>query len=187
MKRNIFSLFVFGLLLLTSGFSLEIIPVPTRKIQKAVSKILKSNSFKLIPLKRDACDDMGRFFGILDDADTLGYVFAGRVNSCRTGGCFAEHSETREPVNLEFEYFDYFVIYGKYKEIKRVQIYNYQATHGQDVGGRGWLNQFKGYAGTRTLEYGSDIEAISGATVSAMAMIESLQAVTTCLNQKKLP
>jgi len=187
MKRNVFSLFILGLLLLSSSFSSEGITVPIRKIQKAASKIWKSNTLKLIPLERDACDEAGHFFGLLDNTDTLGFVFVGRVNSCRAGGCFAEYPEGREPDGMQFEYFDYFVIYGKDKKVRKIQIYNYQATHGQEVAGRGWLNQFKGYGGTHILEYGSDIEAISGATVSAMAMIENLQSVTTCLQQKNAP
>jgi len=183
MKRIVIGLFMTGLFILITSFSWEEFPTPVRKIQNAAAKLWKDKSLKLLPLARQSCVEDGRFFGLLHGADTLGYVFVGRANSCRSGGCFAEESGNKPMPNLQFEYFDYFIIYGSRKQIKRIQIYNYQATHGQEVMSRGWLNQFKGYEGKQTLEYGKDVEAISGATVSAMAMIDNLQLITTCLRQ----
>jgi Na+-translocating ferredoxin:NAD+ oxidoreductase RnfG subunit len=43
------------------------------------------------------------------------------------------------------------------------------------VGGKGWLKQFIGYDGKEKLEYGKNIDSISGATISANAITYNVQ------------
>ncbi|MCK4920537.1 MAG: FMN-binding protein [Bacteroidales bacterium] len=54
-------------------------------------------------------------------------------------------------------------------------MHNYQATHGQEVTSPGWLKQFVGYDGIKSLVVGREIDAISGATISADAITMNLQ------------
>ncbi len=56
-----------------------------------------------------------------------------------------------------------------------MKVYNYRATHGHEVMGWGWLKQFIGYSGGKEMVYGKDIEAITGATISASALTANLQ------------
>jgi len=118
--------------------------------------------------------------GIIYSANThekhLGFAYVGRIYSCRAGGCGMDDA----PVELvgideDFEYFDYFIIFDKDLTVKKIRVYNYQATHGHEVSGKGWLKQFIGYSGEKKLEYGKNIDSISGATISANAITYNVQ------------
>ncbi len=97
----------------------------------------------------------------------ISFVYVGRVNSCRTGGCSAnpENSGTGE-----HEYFDYFILFDSDITVRQVRVYNYQATHGQEITSKGWLKQFEGYDGNKSLQVGKDIDGISGATISVFGI-----------------
>ncbi|NOX85363.1 MAG: FMN-binding protein [Chlorobi bacterium] len=153
-----------------------------KKITKAVIKTMKTSDFVLKPadnLNRLLCSVSGSFYYILSGSDTLGTLYKGRVNSCRAGGCSLSSGDEA----IAFEYFDYFFITDSKNNVRRVKVFNYQATYGQEIMSRGWLNQFNGLSPGKKLEFGRDIEAISGATVSAKAITDDIQKVLTCLNQ----
>ncbi len=116
----------------------------------------------------------GKYFVIADTKSLshFKYMYIGRVNSCRAGGC----SISMDPIeNFETEYFDYFILYNKDLEIQLVRIFNYAATHGHEVSTKGWLKQFNGYNGTDTLVVGKNVDAISGATISVYGITEDVQ------------
>ena len=70
-------------------------------------------------------------------------------------------------------YFDYLVIYDSGFLIQKVQVFDYRSDHGFEICNKRWLSQFEGEKGC-DLEYGSDIDAISGATYSASSITEDL-------------
>ncbi len=123
----------------------------------------------------------GKFFSVSDKTN-LGkvYLYIGRVNTCRAGGCSAplQPSESSGP-----EYFDYFIIFDSIYTVLSIKIFNYQATHGQGVTARGWLKQFVGFNGSYKLESGKDIDSISGATISVLGIISDVQQKTEMLKQ----
>ncbi len=119
--------------------------------------------------------DNGRMYNIKDGLGLLGYVYIGRVFSCRAGGCSEEGVDPGAVLDEDFEYFDYYVILGSGLDVVKVKVYNYQATHGQAICSTGWLKQFIGYDGNEKLSYGKDIDAISGATISANAITYGVQ------------
>ena len=183
MKKIILSLLI-GLTFLFAGFQAnEGISVPENKLDKAISKIWKTESIILSELflkeTNPCCSDM-LVFSINSDSDSLGYALVNRVNSCRAGGCNIEHDEEA----ISFEFFDYFIITDMNLQVLKVSIYNYQATQGHEVMSKGWLSQFIGFSGQEKLVYGKDIEAISGATVSAVAMNEDIYATIDCLKNQ---
>ena len=92
--------------------------------------------------------------------------------SCRSGICSNPADNNSE---FESEYFDYFIIFNSEKVVESVRVYNYQATHGQEVSSPGWLRQFVGYMGKQSLTVGNEIDAISGATISANAITHDIQ------------
>ncbi len=126
------------------------------------------------------CGGNGRWYRIVSDKKDLGLLYNGRVNSCRAGGCSIDNEND---VSLAFEFFDYLLFTDTLGKVLRVKVYNYQATHGQEVMSHGWLNQFKGLMGGQKLEFGRDIETISGATVSAKAITDDIQKVLSCLDR----
>jgi hypothetical protein len=119
--------------------------------------------------------DNGQMYNVKDGQDLLGYVYIGRVFSCRAGGCYEEGLDTVATPDDDFEYFDYYIVLGYDLAVVKVKVFNYQATHGQAICSTGWLKQFIGYDGYEKMTYGKDIDAISGATISANAITYGVQ------------
>jgi hypothetical protein len=123
----------------------------------------------------------GKFFKVAEKlkASEVKYVYVGRVNSCRAGGC--SNSGISTPQNLDSEYFDYYIFFDSAKTVKQVEVYNYEATHGYEITAKGWLKQFVGFAGKDTLLVNKDIDGITGATVSVYAITSDIQQKTILL------
>ena len=73
-----------------------------------------------------------------------------------------------------YEYFDYMVLYDNTLNIIQVDILVYRSDHGYEIMNKGWLKQFIGSKGC-DLVYGRDIDALSGATLSAGALTTDIQ------------
>ncbi|MBT3819184.1 MAG: FMN-binding protein [Lentimicrobiaceae bacterium] len=156
------------------GFSaFDDVKIPMKKIEKSVKREFMSSEFKLLPI--DGYNNQNpytKIYQIESINEYHGYVYISRVFSCRSGGCDADRQSS---TNDSFEFFDYFLVTNYAGEVLNVKIYNYQATQGHQVMSKGWLKQFVGFKGENTLDYGSDIEAISGATMSASALTKDIQ------------
>jgi len=122
----------------------------------------------------------GKFFIAENNGVLLGYVYVGRIISCREGGCAKDKSV---PVSENYEYFDAFFIYNTSKTIELVKVFNYRATHGHEVCSRGWLKQFIGFNSDELLEVGKTIDGLSGATISANALTDEVNYITQLLNR----
>ncbi len=136
-----------------------------------------------LPLKLAEQILAGAFFRYTTDApgNPVGSVYIGRVNSCRSGGCSARANETA--AGMTHEYFDYYIHFTEKGIVRRVRVYNYQATHGEGITAPGWLNQFSGYDGERGLTPGKSVDAISGATISVYGISLDVQDKTRLLQQ----
>ena len=123
----------------------------------------------------------GKFFKVAENLKTseVKYVYVGRVNSCRAGGCSSSGIST--PENLDSEFFDYYIFFDSAKTVKQVEVYNYEATHGYEITAKGWLKQFVGFADKDTLLVNKDIDGITGATVSVYAITSDIQQKTKLL------
>jgi len=122
----------------------------------------------------------GKFFKLsADTSKPYSYVYVGRVNSCRASGCSLNSSSE----DAGFEYFDYYILFDTNKSVQKVQVFNYQATHGQEVTANGWLRQFNGHSGNSSLEVHKNIDAISGATTSVYAITADIASKTKILFQ----
>nr|MDA3853565.1 FMN-binding protein [Bacteroidales bacterium] len=122
--------------------------------------------------------EAGAFFtsDSLDSNCTIKYIYIGRVNSCRTGTCSVDEDLA--------EYFDYIILFNTDKSVVQVKVFNYQATHGQEITAKSWLKQFIGYQGQKELKVNKDIDSISGATISTYAITEDINkrsAILLCL------
>lgn len=111
-------------------------------------------------------------YKIVKNNEKIGWAYTRRVLSCRNGGCDGSGSE--DEINVSHEYFDYYALMNTQYSILEIKIYNYAATHGQEICSKAWLKQFKGYDGSKRLQYGKDIDAISGATISGRALTEDI-------------
>ena len=90
-------------------------------------------------------------FKILQDGNVIGYVYLGQANSMKN-------------------VFDYVVLFNPDLSIKKAKILIYREDYGRQVGSQRWLKQFVGKKPGESLTYGEDIDAISGATISAKSM-----------------
>jgi hypothetical protein len=73
-----------------------------------------------------------------------------------------------------YDYFDYSVIFSKDFTILKVIVTVYRSTQGAAICQKNWLSQFEGYSGGN-LELGSDIDAVSGGTLSAISMVKDIR------------
>lgn len=149
------------------------IRIPYNKILKTINKQIGTQGFQLQPVEGITEPySQSKIFSIQSDTYIAGYVYVSRVNSCRAGGCSIMPDDMAA---LEFEYFDYFFITDSTGHVLNVKVFNYQATHGHQVMSKGWLKQFIGFSGNQSLNYGKDIQAISGATISAQTLISDIE------------
>lgn len=182
MKSIIFTLF--GVFLFSFLYSQPSIDYKPKSLIKALQKDGISNFSNV---KEFAVNDSiienplinGKFFQIEDISNCrYKYIYIGRVNSCRAGGCSIENNKE---TNGNSEYFDYFILYDENKTVKVVKVFNYQATHGQEITSNGWLKQFSGYSGNESLQVNKNIDAISGATISVYAITLDVELKTEIL------
>jgi hypothetical protein len=120
-------------------------------------------------------------YKIVLNNEPIGWAYTRRVSSCRNGGC--EGSGPTAEVSVSHEYFDYYALLNTQYSILEIKVYNYAATHGQEICSKAWLKQFKGYDGSKHLQYGKDIDAISGATISGIALTEDIGTAVTILKK----
>jgi hypothetical protein len=73
-----------------------------------------------------------------------------------------------------YDYFDYFILYSKDLTVKEVIVTVYRSSHGAAICQEKWLSQFSGYRGG-VLKLGTDIDGVSGGTLSAYSIVKDLQ------------
>ncbi len=140
---------------------------------KTLVKVLKKagiqdlntlHEIELTNSKTPALAIMGKYFEIeIENKNHFKYIYIGRVNTCRSGGCAISNNLSQEDNS---EYFDYFILFDKTFAVQLVKIFNYQASHGHEITANGWLKQFVGFNGNEELTVGKDIDSVSGATIS---------------------
>jgi hypothetical protein len=120
-------------------------------------------------------------YKIVLNNDQIGWAYTRRVLSCRNGGC--KESDSPDDRNVSHEYFEYYAVLNTQYSIIEIKVYNYAATHGEEICSKAWLKQFKGYDGSKNLRYGKDIDAISGATISGIAITEDIGSTVIMLRK----
>jgi hypothetical protein len=174
---------IFGLFIVLAGFSQNEIDYQNKRIINSLKKSGIAGFSQLEEMNRNLKDHpeiQGKFFRVLNGSEVseVKYVFTGRVNSCRAGGCSISGSAS---VNLESEFFDYCIFFDSAKNVKQVEVFNYQATHGYEITAKGWLKQFAGFSGKDSLVVNKNIDGISGATISVYAITKDVQQKTSLL------
>ena len=142
-----------------------------KRLNKEIENRFQSGECDLrkleLPLATPDETQNGIFWEIESKNETVGFVYTGRVNSCSKNGCTVGQTLATGEIA---EFFDYFILFDSTKTVISVVIYNYEATHGQEITAKGWLKQFAGYNGSRNLVVGKNIDSISGATISVNAI-----------------
>lgn len=156
-----------------------------KQIKKEIASILKTDNEEVIIeyiSEIEIAEDQpeGRFFRIMNNNSLISHLYVGRVYTCPVGGCDNPNASTS---GGSFEYFDYLVIFDSSQAVSRIAVFNYQASHGQQICSKGWLRQFVGYSGSDTLKVGKNIDSISGATKSTSSITESVMTVQSILRK----
>ena len=102
---------------------------------------------------------------------------------------FLIKDDTAEPLGYfaisqgegRFEHFDFMVIYNRLKQIQKVKILLYKSAYGYEIGSKHWLKQFNDKDVQSNFKYNEDIQAISGATVSARGLIKGVNRINRIL------
>lgn len=140
---------------------------------KTLKEIVLTDS-KALPLPIN-----GKYFEI-ENGERIKYIYVGRVNTCRAGGCTISDNLSKEGNS---EYFDYFILFDKNVSVHQVKVFNYQATHGHEITAKGWLKQFVGLNGNKKLTVGKEIDSVSGATISVNAVTSDIMHKTELLKK----
>ena len=83
------------------------------------------------------------------------------------------------------DYFDYMILFNENVEIKKVVVLMYRSSYGGEIMARSWLKQFIGKVKGEEMEFGKDIDGISGATISAPSMTKGIQSLSFLLSELK--
>ena len=159
-KFKVFSLAVIITALSLFGFGTQKIPAKLQeKIDNAVQTTFGVQEFTLeqlavhADLNKKTPVEMGgeNLFNILQGGNSLGYLYLGEAPSMKN-------------------VFDYVVLFNPDLSIKKSKILIYREDYGRQVGSQRWLKQFIDKKAGESLTYGEDIDAISGATISAKSM-----------------
>lgn len=114
----------------------------------------------------------GTIFRIVSEGRTAGYYSVRRAKGCKIGGCTL-NKEAHLDNSAKYEHFDYLAIFAPDATIVHVAVLEYRPEQGYEICNRNWLKQFAGRNGT-LLEYGANVDAISGATTSAFSITYDL-------------
>jgi Na+-translocating ferredoxin:NAD+ oxidoreductase RnfG subunit len=134
-----------------------------KKVQKELVKTYDNKELKLVEIVvADAVNtQLGKsiaaatLYQIVDAKKVIGFAYVGTAPS-------------------KTDHFEYLIILDKELIIKKSKVLVYREDYGGEIGSRRWLKQFIGKSSKDQLKYRRDIMAISGATISAVAMTQAI-------------
>jgi len=154
---------LFFIILTILTFALQAVqPKATSKFYKELTKFYGIENVKTFPIK-DLSNDKDLFLKLYDGKNEIGLVV---LTSAK-----GRHDK-----------FDYFIIYNSSLDIQLIKILIYRSNYGSEITAKRWLSQFYEKKAD-SLKYGSDIQAISGATFSAIALTKNVNRINKILQE----
>lgn len=157
MKKLFLGLVVFGLLVPAYG-AIELPSKLQKKIEKELKKQHIEGAFEFKPFDTISIDKSvlqnRELYKLFADGTDIGLI-------CLTSALG------------RYDYFDYWVLIGNDGEIRMVRVYKYRSEYGGEITARSWLKQFDG-AEPGSFVLFSNVDAISGATISANSIVDDL-------------
>jgi len=140
-------------------------PAVSKKFKKELSKHFDLESLTTVENKELSTND-DLFLNIYDGDKSLGVV----VLTTARG---------------RYDKFDFMIIYNQDCIVELIKILVYRSDYGAEITAKRWLSQF--YTKKEdSLKYGTDIQAISGATFSAMSLTKNVNRINKILESYKL-
>jgi len=155
------------LIVLILGFSSSnlLSPRQEKKMVKFVERVWDSSSLEIaeIEFNVNSSDyDQGHYYKIESEGKILGYALGRRI------------------IDNYLNYFPLFVFNEEF-EVALVGILEMNTLKGAEINSKRWLKQFIGYNG-ETIKYGTDIDAVSGATLSGISMVKEVKKLQELLS-----
>ncbi|TNJ44566.1 FMN-binding protein [Tamlana fucoidanivorans] len=156
--RNVL-LGVLALALMSFGWPKSI----QKKVHKEIEKTFNLEAFNLknISLSQDIIGELPATF----NEDNF---FKIESNSVLTGYAYLSKAPSKTAQ------FDYLVLLDKDLIVVKTKVLVYREEYGGEIGSSRWLKQFTGKQGGDQLDYGDNIMAISGATISVRSMTNAM-------------
>ncbi|GHC45298.1 FMN-binding protein [Ulvibacter litoralis] len=157
------------------SFSSEQIPkVIQTKIEKSVKETYNVPEFTMEQItvseavQKEVKAELGvnHLFKLKSNTETLGYLYLGEAPSKKM-------------------VFDYIVMFTPEVTVKKSKVLIYREDYGRQIGSQRWLKQFIGLSPDDAVNYGENIDAISGATISAASMTTAISEVLAAMKVLK--
>lgn len=162
MKRSIpLALLIVLLSLLCLGFGLP--KNIQKKVNKEIEKVFETAAYTMQPITVPATLNNtlpakiseDNFYKLSEGDQLLGYAFIDKAPS-----------KTAQ--------FDYLVIFDADLRVIHSKVLVYREEYGGEIGSKRWLKQFLGKTGGDRVDHETNIDAISGATISVRSMTLSM-------------
>lgn len=169
-KRITVILALFSLVFLGFGIPKNV----QKKMDKEVEKVFETANYFMQPISiSKALNEQlptkikaDNFFKIKQGNTLLGYAFVDQAPS-----------KTAQ--------FDYLVIFNPKLEIIHSKVLIYREEYGGEIGSRRWLEQFIGKSGNDRVSHESNIDGISGATISVRSMTNAIDELLQTIGKLK--
>jgi len=155
LKKALFFFSILGLMAFTYPKKMA------HKIAKEIKASLNLSEFNLKEIKVNPEMDLPltikaeSFFKVQSEAALKGYLYYGQAKGKAAN-------------------FDYIVVFDKDLIIAKIKVLVYRESYGGEIGSYRWLKQFIGLNTESSIVYKKDIAGISGATISANALTQSV-------------
>ncbi len=144
----------------------KISPRLQQKLQAAVQTTFELETFQLqliavpseVNTQTAVALDGEQLYRVMQEETPIGYAYLGQAPSMK-------------------DIFDYVVLFNPDLTIKKSKVLIYRENYGRQIGSQRWLKQFIGKRSGDPLTYGENIDAISGATISAKSMTKAIAEV----------
>lgn len=155
---------------MVSFVAMQFPPVLKKKVDDAIKSTYGVETFSLegitVPEEIDEATkaefQSDRFFKVADAGSLIGYIYVGEAPSMK-------------------KTFDYIIMFKPDWSILKSKVLIYREDYGLQIGSQRWLKQFIGLTMDDDLEYGKNIDAIAGATISAASMTRATDEVLKAL------
>lgn len=149
-----------------------------KKVRTTVSKTFKIESYDLEAVRVSTTieDNTERkindcLFAVKTEEGLIGYVYVGEAPSMKN-------------------VFDYAILFSPELTVVNAKILIYREKHGRQIGMKRWLKQFFDLTTSDRPTLGENVDGISGATISATSMTDSVREVLASIqhleNQDKI-
>ncbi len=144
-----------------------------KKVKATISKTYKLKQYDLTAIRVEASVENiterkvnDCLFAIKSASETQGYIYVGEAPSMKN-------------------VFDYAILLSEDLEIVNTKVLIYREKHGRQIGMKRWLKQFFGMTSKDRPTLGDNVDGISGATISATSMTNSVREVLSTIEYLK--